>query len=60
VFPRDFLDDFGFETVRRRGRIELCRLDLGGLPPVEEGTRAKVLRVVQDAFTPSPAPVVPP
>ena len=57
VFPRDFLADFGFETLRRRGRIELCRLDLGGLQPVEEGARAKVLRVVQEAFTPSPAPV---
>ncbi len=42
VFPRDFLADFGFETLRRRGRIELCRLDLGGLQPIEEGARAKV------------------
>jgi len=33
-----------------------CRLELGGLAPVEEGRRAKVLRVVQDAFTPGPAP----
>lgn len=61
IFPRDFLDDFGFRTLRARGRIELCRLDLGGLAPVEEGTRAKVLRVVQEAFTPpavAPAPRV--
>jgi len=56
VFPRDFLDEFGFTTVRSQGRVELCRLDLGGLQPVEEGRRAKVLRVVQDAFTPAPAP----
>ena len=34
VFPRDFLSDFGFETVRRLGRIELVRLELGGLQPV--------------------------
>jgi hypothetical protein len=60
VFPRDFLGDFGFETLRRRGRIELCRLELGGLQPVEEGTRARVLRVVKEAFTPAPAPVRPP
>lgn len=57
VFPRDFLEEFGFVTVRRQGRVELCRLELGGLQPVEEGRRAKVLRVVQEAFTPTPAPV---
>jgi hypothetical protein len=57
VFPRDFLEEFGFVTVRVQGRVELCRLELGGLAPVEEGRRAKVLRVVQEAFTPTPAPV---
>ena len=57
VFPRDFLDEFGFVTVRVQGRVELCRLELGGLEPIEEGRRAKVLRVVQEAFTPAPAPV---
>ena len=57
VFPRDFLEEFGFVTVRAQGRVELCRLELGGLVPVEEGTRARVLRVVQEAFTPTPAPV---
>jgi hypothetical protein len=59
VFPRDFLDDFGFVTLRRQGNVELCRLELGGLQPVEEGRRARVLRVVQEAFTPAPAPVPP-
>lgn len=57
VFPRDFLDEFGFVTVRSQGRVELCRLELGGLVPVEEGTRARVLRVVQEAFAPTPSPV---
>ena len=57
VFPVDFLDEFGFTTVRAQGRVELRRLELGGLQPVEEGRRAKVLRVVQEAFTPTPAPV---
>jgi len=57
VFPRDFLDEFGFVKLRSQGRVELCRLELGGLAPVEEGRRAKVLRVVQEAFTPAPAPV---
>jgi hypothetical protein len=57
VFPRDFLDEFGFVTLRAHGKVELCRLELAGLQPVEEGRRAKVLRVVQDAFSPSPAPI---
>ncbi len=59
VFPRDFLEEFGFFTVRAQGNVELCRLDLGGLQPVEEGRRARVLRVVQEAFTPAPAAVPP-
>ena len=54
VFPRDFLEDFGFLTLRAQGNVELMRLELGGLQPVEEGRRAKVLRVVQEAFTPRP------
>ena len=56
IFPSDFLADFGFLTVRSQGRIELARLELGGLQPVAEGTREKVLRVVQEAFMPAPAP----
>jgi hypothetical protein len=56
VFPRDFLADFGFLTVRAAGRVELARLELGGLQPVAEGTREKVLRLVKDAFTPAPLP----
>jgi hypothetical protein len=59
VFPCDFLEDFGFVTVRAQGSVELMRLELGGLQPVEEGRRARVLRVVQEAFTPAPAPVGP-
>jgi hypothetical protein len=59
VFPRDFLEDFGFVTLRSQGNVELMRLELGGLQPVEEGRRAKVLRVVQEAFSPAPAPVPP-
>jgi len=56
IFPSDFLADFGFVTVRSRGRVELARLELGGLQPAAEGTREKVLRVVRDAFLPAPAP----
>lgn len=56
VFPRDFLADFGFETVRAVGRVELARLELGGLQPVAEGRRARVIRLVKDAFAPAPVP----
>lgn len=56
IFPADFLADFGFITVRASGRVELARLELGGLQPVEEGAREKVLQVVREAFVPAPAP----
>jgi hypothetical protein len=56
VFPRDFLADFGFQTVRAEGRVELVRLELGGLQPVAEGSRSKVLRLVKQAFAPAPVP----
>lgn len=56
IFPRDFLSDFGFLTVRTMGRVELARLELGGLQPVVEGRRSRVLRVVKEAFFPEPVP----
>jgi hypothetical protein len=59
VFPQDFLADFGFEVVRAAGRVGLSRLELGGLQPVVEGKREKVLRVVRDAFAPEPVPAPP-
>ena len=59
IFPSDFLADFGFVTVRAQGRVELSRLELGGLVPVVEGRRERVLRVVRDAFLPAPAPQQP-
>jgi len=56
VFPSDFLGDFGFRTVRVQGRVELARLELGGLVPVEEGLRARVMRALKEAVTPAPVP----
>jgi hypothetical protein len=56
VFPRDFLADFGFRTMRTSGRVELVRLELGGLVPVLEGKRSKVLRALREAFLPEPVP----
>ena len=37
----------GFRTLRAQGRVELCRLELGGLQPVLEGMRAEVMRKLQ-------------
>ena len=54
VFPVDFLADFGFRSLRRSGLVELARLDFGGLQPVLEGRREKVLRVLKEAFAPAP------
>jgi len=56
VFPRDFLADFGFRTVHAQGRVELCRLELGGLQPVLEGARAEVMRRLKEVFAPAPVP----
>ena len=56
VFPRDFLSDFGFRTVRSSGQVELVRLELGGLVPVLEGKRSRVLRALREAFLPEPVP----
>ena len=56
VFPADFLGDFGFRIIRSAGRVGLARLELGGLQPVVEGRREKVLRVVKEAFLPEPVP----
>jgi hypothetical protein len=61
VFPQDFLADFGFRVVRSAGRVGLSRLELGGLQPVEEGRREKVLEAVRSAFgIPDPVPAPPP
>ena len=56
VFPADFLEDFGFRIVRAAGRVGLARLELGGLQPVLEGRREKVLRLLKEAFVPEPLP----
>ncbi|HKC78212.1 MAG TPA: hypothetical protein VKB70_07500, partial [Gaiellaceae bacterium] len=56
IFPSRFLADFGFLPVRSKGRVELARLELGGLQPVEEGRREQVLARVREAFVPAPAP----
>jgi hypothetical protein len=58
VFPADFLADFGFLTVRRSGRVELARLELGGLEFAPEKRREKLVRQVKELLEPEglPAP----
>ena len=56
VFPSDFLADFGFRTLRAQGRVELARLELGGLIPVHEGMPTRVFRALKEALTPAPVP----
>jgi hypothetical protein len=57
VFPGDFLADFGFLTVRRSGRVELARLDLGGLEFEPEKRRQRLVRQVQELLEPEASPV---
>jgi hypothetical protein len=56
VFPADFLADFGFRTVRAQGRVELARLELGGLIPVHERLPARLFRLLKEALVPAPVP----
>src|SRR5204863_8630940 len=56
VFPHDFLADFGFRPIRTSGPVDLARLELGGLVPVLEGKRAKVLQALKDVLLPEPVP----
>jgi hypothetical protein len=56
VFPVGFLSDFGFAPVRSAGRVELARLELGGLQPTTERAHERVLRVVTETLVPAPAP----
>jgi hypothetical protein len=56
IFPRDFLSDLGFRTIRSAGLVELVRLELGGLQPIIEGKGEKVRRLVKEAFAPAPVP----
>jgi hypothetical protein len=54
VFPSDFLADFGFYPVRIEGRVELARLELGGVILDPEPTTARVLRELKGLLLPQP------
>ena len=47
IFPRDFLADYGFATLRSAGRVELMRLELGGLQPVDRGRARRAGRAAR-------------
>lgn len=54
VFPSDFLADFGFYPVRIEGRVELARLELGGVILDPEPTKARMLRELKGLLLPQP------
>ena len=56
IFPADFLADFGFYPVRAEGRVELARLELGGLEPMKEGLTLRAWRRAKAALAPAPVP----
>ena len=59
IFPTDFLGDFGFRTLRSAGFVELARLEFGGLVPVTESRREKMVRLAKQALSPAPLPEPP-
>jgi hypothetical protein len=55
IFPADFLRDFGFQTARTAGRVELARLDLRGIEAVPDSTLTGRLRARLAPLFPAPA-----
>jgi hypothetical protein len=56
VFPSDFLHDFGFYTARADGRVELARLELGGLVPAQESVLERAKQKAAELLAPEPVP----
>jgi hypothetical protein len=56
IFPADFLGDFGFVPMRTEGRVELARLELGGLVPVREGALDRLAHRAKELLAPQPVP----
>jgi len=58
IFPHDLLADLGFVAIRGAGRVQLARLELGGLEPnvetARDGVRAKLKRLYLPAPVPAP------
>jgi hypothetical protein len=56
IFPADFLADLGFVPSRTAGRVELARLELGGLVPVQEGALGRLAHRAKELLAPQPVP----
>jgi hypothetical protein len=56
VFPSDFLADFGFLPLRSEGRVDLARLEVGAILPVEEPGLARLVRRAKEILAPEPVP----
>jgi len=59
IFPHDLLADLGFVTIRSAGRVQLARLELGGLVPSAEAERDGVLAKLKRLYWPAPVPSPP-
>ena len=57
IFPIELMHDFGFQTHRQVGRIELVRLDLRGLVPAEEASVLQRIKERLAVVNPAPASV---
>jgi hypothetical protein len=54
VFPADFLGDLGFYPKRTDGPVELARLELGGLVPIQETAVERLLDRAKELLAPQP------
>jgi len=59
IFPHDLLADLGFITIRSAGRVQLARLELGGLVPSAEAERGGFLAALKRLYWPEPVPAPP-
>lgn len=59
IFPHDLLADLGFVTIRSAGRVQLARLELGGLDPSTEVEEVGLLSKLKRFYVPAPVPAPP-
>jgi len=59
IFPHDLLADLGFVAIRGAGRVQLSRLELGGLEPGSETAPEGVLARLKRLYVPEPVPAPP-
>ena len=59
IFPHDLLADLGFVTIRSAGRVQLARLELGGLEPSAEAEPGGLLAKLKRLYWPAPVPAPP-